>query len=86
MFEDIIGEKETKLEHPFRCPECGYLGTTVYDISQDGKSGRYSCSSCGRDSSWAQGTAESIWDLMKKMNVDIKYIGFKKYKPMPIKK
>jgi transposase-like protein len=49
----------------FPCPECD-SDVEYYDTASDGRSGRYRCPNCGRDTEWATGTAISVEDSIKK--------------------
>lgn len=50
------------------CPECG-SDIKLYDTAKDGRSGRYKCPSCGRDTVWAVAKSMSMSDVLKKMKM-----------------
>lgn len=53
------------------CPECeGEI--ELYNTNPDGKSGKYRCKSCGRDTSWSVGKSLSLADIIKEMQNKIK--------------
>ena len=61
---------EIKKELDFPCPECG-SEVEYYDTAKDGRSGRYRCPSCGRDTVWAQAKGYSIFEVMDRMKKKI---------------
>ena len=62
QIEKWIGEMG---KAPFSdCPECEEP-VEFYGTAEDGRSGRYRCTYCGRDTEWAIGKAQSLSDKLK---------------------